>query len=353
VSAARLACAVAFNLLTNSVGSFVLAAALSSLAARALRVAAGRPRQLFLALPLVKLASDIARGVPAGSFFWLKVAGERQDLGTFQFGVGIAHWVFPVVTLGLGALKAGVTYPQSVAELLATALTRKVGPDAPAVVVVGLVSVGAGLLARRVVRAARSMRMAEICRRKGRLVERRMLRRRSVDVRVCDAYDGPPFVTGLRRCTVCFSRSAYEALSDAERDAVVRHEMGHVAHADLALFAGLGLLADLFWFVPGLRSTCRAVRAEAEVAADQWALRAGASSLVLASALLRVFEVCRTPASPALGLVRGRGVLAQRVQHLLRDGPEARRSWPSMAVRVALALTVAGGILSSTGLGNH
>jgi hypothetical protein len=190
VSGVGLACAVAFNLLTNSVGSFVLAAALASLASRALRVDGGRPRQLFLALPLVKLVWDVARGVPAGSFFWLKVAGARQDLGAFRFGFGVVHGVFPVVTLWLGALKAGVTYPQSIAELLATALTRKVGPEAPATVVVGVIGVGVALLARRVVRAARAMCLAERCRRNGRLVERSKVCGRRVDVVVCDAYDG-------------------------------------------------------------------------------------------------------------------------------------------------------------------
>jgi beta-lactamase regulating signal transducer with metallopeptidase domain len=353
VSGAGLACAVAFNLLTNSVGSFVVAAALASLAARALRLGEGRPRQFFLALPLVKLVWDFARGVPAGSFFWLKVTGERQDLGHFQFGFGVVHWVFPVVTLSLGARKAGVAYPQSVAELAATVLTRKLGASAPAIVVLGVLAVGAGLVARRIARAARAMRLAERCRQNGRLVERSTVCGLTVDVVVCDAYDGPPFVTGPWHRTVCFSASAYAALSVEEKDAVVRHEMGHVVHADLALFAVLGLLADVFWFVPGLRPRCLAVRAEAEVCADQYALRAGAPPLVLASALLRVFEVCRAPAAPTLGFVRGRRVLARRVQRLLREAPEAGRSRASLAMRVALALCIVGGILSSTSFGNH
>ena len=272
---AGVAAALAFNLLFNALGSYGLAVALSSLAARLLRVPAGRWRQLFLTLPLFKVAWDLVRGVPGDSFFWSKVAGARQDLGQFQVGVVVRHCV-PSIQLALDALKSGVTYPQSVAELAATLLSRRIGPRTPGAVAAALSAVAMALVLVRVARLVRATRVAEHRRRAARVVGRRALRKRAVDVVVADDYDGVPFLGGVLRPYVCFSRVVYEALTELERDAVVSHELGHLAHHDLVLFAAVGLFADLFWFVPMLRARCRAVVGEAEVCADQWALSAGA-----------------------------------------------------------------------------
>src|SRR6185312_13308235 len=133
-----------------------------------------------------------AYGVPPRSFFWNKLAGQRQDLGQFQFGVGIDHFVVPKFQFGLGALRAGVTYPQSVAELCATGLTRKIGPWAPEVVAAAVVLVGACLLARRITGATRSLRAASRVRRGATVVERQRAGGRAVDVVVAED-PGVPF----------------------------------------------------------------------------------------------------------------------------------------------------------------
>jgi hypothetical protein len=351
---AGVAGALAFNLLFNAMGSYGLAALLSSLAARLLRVPAGRWRQLFLILPLAKVAWDLVRGVPRDSFFWSKVAGARQDLGQFRIGVGLHHFV-PSIQLALGALKSGVTYPQSVAELAATLLSRRIGPRVPGAVAAALSAVALSLVLVRAARVVRAAPMAEHRRRAARVVGQRALRRRAVDVVVADDYDGVPFLGGVLRPYVCFSRVAYEALTEPERDAVVSHELGHLAHHDLFLFAAVGLFADLFWFVPTLRARCRAVVGEAEVCADLWALAAGASAPALAAALVRAAELSRPGVAPALGLVRGQPLLSRRV-HALLGWAAAREPCPRSRVevfrRIATALVVAM-VLGSTAFGNH
>jgi beta-lactamase regulating signal transducer with metallopeptidase domain len=351
MSAFGLAVPVALNLLFNAFGSFLLAAALASIAAGALGVRRGGARQLFLALPLAKLLWDLARGVPADSFFWLKLAGARQDLGTFQVGFGVVHGVFPVVTLSLGAMKDGHLYPQSAAELFATLLTRKLGPAAPALLVSVLVGVAAVLFARRVARACRAVVEGEALHRTGEVIGERSVQGHPVAVVLASDYDGVPFAGGVVRRFVCFSRRVHEALGRAEREAVVLHELGHLARRDLYAFACLGVVEDAFWFVPGLRARCRAIRAEAEVCADAWAVRAGASPDALASALVRVAEVARGAVSPALGLTRSSPTL-RRIRLLLDARDTPARSRTRIAIRTALALVAAGGIFASTGFGN-
>jgi beta-lactamase regulating signal transducer with metallopeptidase domain len=358
VSSFEVALSIAFNLLVNAMGSFLVAAGLASLAAWLLRVRAGRWKQFFLAVPLAKLAWNLVRGVPRESFFWAKLAGVRQDKGWFQVGIGLDH-VVPVLNLQLGAVKNGTRHPQSWAELFATFLSRRVGAPAPAVVAVAVLAVSAALLAMRVAGLSRTVRAEKRLRRNARVVELTAHRRRPVDVVVADEYEGVPFLGGLSRPYVCFSRSVHESLSVPERDAVVRHELGHLANHDLLLFITLGLFEDLFWFVPLLRRRCAAVRAEAEDCADRWALAAGASAIALAAALVRVTELSRTSPAPALGLLRGESLLSRRVHGLLAASRSAsapgrvRLGLLAIAWRVIATACVAVTIFESTTMGNR
>jgi Zn-dependent protease with chaperone function len=345
-----LAGSIAFNLLFNALAAYWVAAGIAAIASRLCRVRAGRWRQLFLALPLAKVAWDVARGVPAGSFFWLKAVGARQDLGHFRVGVGVRPPFVPVLELALGAMKSGIEYPQSAAELAATGLTRHVGPHAPEAVGVTVIVVAVMLAGLRAVRARVSCREVDRQRRSAEVVERFVLDGRRVDVVVADDYEGVPYLGVTRRPFVCFSRAVYASLTPVERDAVLRHEIGHLANRDRLLFAVLNLFADLFWFVPLLPRRCREIQREAEICADRWAVAHGASRAALASSLVRVASLSRLARAPALGLVRV-SLLARRVGELLSDPSRASRT--SAALRAcAFALTLAT-VLLSLAFGNH
>jgi Zn-dependent protease with chaperone function len=348
----HVAAAVAFNLIFNALGSFLLAAAISALATRCLRAPSGRWRQFFLALPLVKVTWDFARGIPAGSFFWLKVAGERQDLGHFRIGLGFQAPFVPILQFTLGAMKGSVEYPQSAAELASTGLTRRLGPDAPALFVGTAVLVAGLHLAVSVFRTWAADRDAARQRRHGELVARLRCGARAVDVIVADEYEGVPFLGAIRSPYVCFSRATYDSLTPLERDAVIRHELGHLAHGDRLLFAVVNVFADVFWFVPFLRTRCLDVRREAEVCADRWALDHGASAVALASSLLRVAELSRFAAAPVMGLVR-EPLLSRRIGEILAPRSTAGRSRLGLVVRgCGVAVTVAT-VLASIAFGNH
>jgi hypothetical protein len=344
--------ALLFNLLANAIGSFLVAALVAAIGARAFRVGDGRWKQIFLILPLGKVAIDLAGGVPEASFFWARLGGAQQELGQFQAGVGVER-VVPVIRLTLGALHAGATHPQSLAEPLATLLSRRLGQGAPGALAACVLCCGLALLAARLAGAIGALRAGEQRRRSGRLVERRRVGLRWVEVVVSDG-GGVPFAGGLLRPHVCFPSETFEALTPGEREAVLRHELGHIAHHDLLLFAALGLFADLFWFVPGLRACCRAARAQAELCADQAAVAAGASPAELASALVRVSELTLTARGPLMGLTRGEPLLSRRVLTLVGAvaEPPPRLGFGRLAGRLIATAWVAAIVLRSTAFGN-
>jgi beta-lactamase regulating signal transducer with metallopeptidase domain len=347
-----LAGALAFNLLVNAAGSFLVGAAVALAAAWLFRLPEGRWRQVFLLMPLAKVAFDLAKGVPGGSFFWLALAGERQDRGVFRVDVGVER-VVPVVDLGLGALRGGFTYAQSLADVIAAQIVRWSWASAPACLAAAALAVGSARLALRVARAAFALAEAERLRRASWCLERRAVGRRTVEVLIADGYDGVPFASGLRRPFVCLPGPLVAVLPLAEREAIIGHELAHLARHDLLLFAALGVLADLFWFVPGLGALCRAAREQSEIGADDAALAAGASPEDLASALVRVAEQARLTPAPALGLLRAAPLLARRVVRLAAAELPPSLSPGSVVARLLFAAWVFAIILRAQGCGNH
>lgn len=139
---------VAFNLLVNGVGSFAVAWLFARAAIRLFRPGPGRASLALLALPFLKLAFELAHGVPAGSFLWLRAQGVPQDLGSFKMGFGL-FWCFPKVDFTLGALSGGLRYSQSAADLLAAFLMKRAALWAPGAIAALLLSVAAVRLGAR------------------------------------------------------------------------------------------------------------------------------------------------------------------------------------------------------------
>lgn len=345
--------ALAFNLAVNAVGSFAGAFVLSAVAARVFRVPQGSYRQMFLAMPLVKVVVDTARGVPEASFLWARLAGLEQEVGLLQVGMAFKAPLVPMVELALSADAAGRRYPQSVAEPLTTLLARRGWLGAAAWVPWGLGAVALGLLVVSAWRAWASRAAGDRARRAGRVVERRRLGRRTVDIVVSRGHDGVPFAGGVLRPYVCVSEPVFASLAADEREAVIEHELAHLARLDALVHAALTVVGDLGWFVPGLRAQCRAVAAQCEVAADARAVARGVDPAAMASALVRVAEISRAMPAHALSLVRPGPLLARRVQRLLDGEPTGRLGFGSRTGRALLTAWVAASVLASSVLGNH
>lgn len=155
-----------------------------------------------------------------------------------------------------------------------------------------------------------------------------------------------PFSTGWLRPEICLPRAVVSALSPAQQEALLAHELAHVVRRDPAWFALSFLLERLFFFQPLNRLARRQLAELAEVACDDWAVRWTGARLALASCLTEVagWSVAARPRHVALpGLAGSRSRLGQRVERLLDDrrspaGEPPTPWWPPIA---AGALTLA------------
>lgn len=341
---------VLFNLLANSVFSFIGTLGIVYATLRLARIGHGRCRLWLLLMPLVKVVFDFAAGVPESSFLWAKAAGHTQELGSFRFGVGVSRWV-PLLDLQLGAFSGGVIYPQSFGDLLDTAIAKRAGAWVPVALAASVVSIGAFRLWTRVRRHRTFLRdtLSD-----ARVIDRRFVRKRAVDVLVAQQYAGVPFAFGILEPKVVFSATTYDAFDEPEREAALQHELAHIAHADLVVLAVVGVFTDAFWFLPGLRGLIARVQSVQEHCADDAAIVAGSAREVLASALVRAGEAL-TVRVPGAAILSSRTLLAQRVHRLLDATATRTTRLTHLAnlARAGIAALITLVILQAIFLGNH
>ena len=365
----RLLGEILFNLELNAIASFGLGLAAALLLVRAARLREREGALLLLAFPLAKVVFDLGRGLPAASFFWSSRLGEKQDLGSFRIGFGFGGpLAAPMFDGKFWALHHGERSPQSIADLMARALSKRVWEAAVPLVGWAVVSISLAFVVARVVELARSRARAARIRAQGTCVERRAIGRRTVDVIVGDGWQGVPFAAGLVRPFVVLPRATCDALRPDEREAVVRHELAHVAHLDVVWIAAAAMLGDVLWYVPFARWLARRQRAMLELAADRAAVDAGVRPDALASAIVSVGELAFRRAgaaepAPALLARLIQSGLRRRVERLLdgstsataRDGNADRRWWRRRVVwlRIAFVVWMGAGVLSSVCCGNH
>ncbi len=145
---------------------------------------------------------------------------------------------------------------------------------------------------------------------------------------------------GIRRPAVILSRWMLLNLDGPELEAVLAHEVAHLArHSQFVL--GLGrLLRDAVFYIPSGWYAFRVLARDEELAADALAVRLTGRPQALAGALGKVWVW-------ALGPPLGRGVsllgegdpgrlLEIRLRRLLSDGPPPPTSWAASAVGLPL-----------------
>jgi BlaR1 peptidase M56 len=343
---------VSFNLLLNAAIVLLASIALALGACALLRIERGRLRALLLCAPLFKAAWEVARGIPRESFFWAKLEGARQELGSFQVGFGLERPLTPVVNFSLGALFRGQNYPQSAADVLAGLLSKRVSPSAPVVLGALLGSLVLFGLARCAWDSWRGFRARRAILRTARVVEIRDLGVRKVRLVLSEAWQGVPFAAGLVRPWLCLPARVARALSVEEREAVIAHELAHLAHHDLLLLSLAQLFSQALSFVPGARWLVRRVQAECEIAADRRASQY-VSPLSLASALVRVAELSReSVVVSTLSFMRPGSSLRVRVQTLLTSPGLAAPPLRVRLGRYALFMLVLAALARASLFGN-
>ncbi len=161
-----------------------------------------------------------------------------------------------------------------------------------------------------------------------------------------------PQTWGLIRPTVVLSSDG-AALTEAERRAVLRHELAHVSRFDTLWLIAERALVALFWWNSLVWPAQRRAQLEREQACDDAVLGGGATPSRYAGQLLRQAQDLREMAS-ATGmsmLPEAEGQLTRRVGSIL--DPEVRRGAPRRALVAVVvgAMFVAACSVSSVGVG--
>ena len=302
-------------LAANSAAAFLTGLLVASAAVWLFRVGSSRWLPLLVSLPFVKLLWEVGQGVSSAAYAASPHLSETWDLGQFEIGAGAALPLAPIVSLRTSALAAGERYDLSAGDALVWLMSREL-PSLVAPLAVVLVLVSAALLVRRLAIEVRLLLRRSRVWRAGRVVERRRVWWRSVPICVSPVAEGAPYASGLLFPYVCIPESG-AALERQELDAVIEHELAHVAAGHIVLqFVGR-LLCDAFWFVPLIRFVETRLRRACELSADCAAVAAGAPALTLATAMVRVAERCCTSAA-AVGAAGGQ--LSERVRRLVGEG---------------------------------
>ncbi len=202
--------------------------------------------------------------------------------------------------------------------------------NAAAAIVLALAALGAIVVALGLRAAARELREN---RRFARAVRARGVREHG-DVRVFDDPRAQAFCAGLLRPRLYVSTGATRLLGEDELGAVLAHERHHRDRHDPLRIAIGRVLARALFFMPALARLHSRYCADAELAADDAAIRAqGSSPATLASAML-AFEGATHPVASV-------GIAPERVDHLL--GRHTPRPLPLawMVAALASALTIA------------
>ncbi len=136
-------------------------------------------------------------------------------------------------------------------------------------------------------------------------------------------YNRPVALTcGIFRPTILLSTWMVEHLDQRELEAVLVHEMEHVARRDYLVVWLSMVLRDAFFYVPTCRMAYRQLQHEKELACDELTARVTQRPLALASALAKVWQnAVAEPRFAAFGaaqpLVKGEEVIHGRIERLL------------------------------------
>ncbi|MEP7007871.1 MAG: M56 family metallopeptidase [Sphingomonas bacterium] len=149
-----------------------------------------------------------------------------------------------------------------------------------------------------------------------------------------------PFVVGVVRAVIVVPVSALTALSPAQLEAVLAHELAHILRADFLWNILQTIIETLFFFHPAVWWMGRRLRAERELCCDDMAVAACGDPVTYATALVTLERV--RPAhrlAPALnGHDSGAGLRA-RITRILDSEPQRPR-------HIAPLLAAAAGIAS-------
>ena len=147
-----------------------------------------------------------------------------------------------------------------------------------------------------------------------------------------------PLALGWRE--ICVPEAALTDLDPEQQEAMLAHELAHLARFDPFFFTVAGFLERVFCFQPLNRLARRRLQEAAEYRADDWAVRRTGAGLDLAKCLAKVAEWIETApvAAPIAGMAEDRSHLVARVRRLIEEGAMTSRSRTRILFPSAVAI---------------
>ncbi len=150
-----------------------------------------------------------------------------------------------------------------------------------------------------------------------------------------------PVAFGVIRPTIAIPADFEERFSQQEREAMLAHELGHLAGRDPTWFLLMDLLCALGWWHPALWWARRGLRVASEQVADEGSGLIPGGRIALAEALVRLGRTLTVGGGVGVGGSGRRSELARRVEALLKSPEAVRQATPGWRVAVRLAVGVA------------
>jgi beta-lactamase regulating signal transducer with metallopeptidase domain len=151
-----------------------------------------------------------------------------------------------------------------------------------------------------------------------------------------------PISLGWMRPEICLPPRALVELDVEEQEALLAHELAHLARRDPAWLWFMRLVSGVLCFQPLNRLARREIEDCAEILCDAWAVSHTGLRLSLASCLARVagWVVAEPKALPAPAMALKSSRLRVRVESLLEEGHAERLSRATRAHALCLPLAV-------------
>lgn len=148
-----------------------------------------------------------------------------------------------------------------------------------------------------------------------------------------------PAVVGIVRPTLVWPRGLSERLSDAQIDAILMHELAHVARHDNAKALAHMIVQALFWFHPAVWWIGGRLMDERERACDEHVVRQGREREVYAESILATCTFVIEASIPCVSGVTGAD-LTRRIETIMRGQPGCRLARMQRFVLACAAIAV-------------
>jgi len=162
-------------------------------------------------------------------------------------------------------------------------------------------------------------------------------------IRICLSNRPLALTAGLFHPTIFLSQWMLKHLDQQELEAVLAHELAHVAQHDTLIMLSAIVLRDAFFYLPSSQRAYRHLQQEKELLCDEQAANVTHRPLALASALTKVWlHAVENPSFTHFGaahsLLEGHETITHRIERLLHGSPQAKKahSSPLSPLRVGL-----------------